>query len=299
MVKLLLLFAVVGAISILVNIESAMIMPNSVLVNALPFFEAEEAEQEKKINDIIEKHIPQEYRHLVDNLTDYQHNMLGVVLGMHGDDLIIENISDYIERFASKETPPPDPEHEALMKRLNDTATAKAALPFVYAESPVRYNTDEVNDTEIPYTAPGQILIYVSAEYEQQKLNMHREPYEPAFLNETETLSNPWSGNIRFDSGSKSVSYAGMSKDEFIMDCAPGTPYGVIFQNDEDYRSLTVMILGSDYTTSSGSLESLEFEQTHAPYGIISISGTCPSFDPAIAEKLLSYRPENIQKNLR
>jgi hypothetical protein len=58
------------------------------------------------------------------------------------------------------------------------------------------------------------------------------------------------------------------------------------------------MILGSDYTRPLyGDGETLEFEQTYAPYGIISISGTCPSFDPAIAEELLSYRPENIQKN--
>lgn len=99
----------------------------------------------------------------------------------------------------------------------------------------------------------------------------------------------------RFDSGSKSVSYAGIGNDEFIMDCTPDTPYGAIFQNDEDDGSLTVMILGSDYT-SYGSPETLEFEETYAPYGIISISGTCPSFDPTITEELLSYRPKNIQR---
>lgn len=59
---------------------------------------------------------------------------------------------------------PPDPEHEALMKKVNDTETARAALPFVGAQSPVRYNPDEVNWTEIPYTAPGQIGISVYAE---------------------------------------------------------------------------------------------------------------------------------------
>jgi hypothetical protein len=79
------------------------------------------------------------------------------------------------------------------------------------------------------------------------------------------------------------------------MDCAPGTPYGVIFQNDEDNGELTVMILASDYS-SYGSPETLEFEQSFAPYGVISISASCPSFDPAIAEELLSYRPENIKK---
>lgn len=45
----------------------------------------------------------------------------------------------------------------------------RAALPFVSAQpfvSPVRYNTDEVNETEIPYTATRQILIYGSAETE-------------------------------------------------------------------------------------------------------------------------------------
>jgi hypothetical protein len=55
------------------------------------------------------------------------------------------------------------------------------------------------------------------------------------------------------------------------------------------------MILGSDYA-SSGSPETLEYENSYAPYGIISISSTCPSDDLAIVEENLSYRPENIEK---
>lgn len=259
------------------------------LVYALPTFETLE---NKKFNELIEKYIPQEHRYLTENLTESQRNVLSAILAVGGDSLIVENIPDNLKDLAGKEDPPPDPQHEANMKRLNNTATAKAVLPFVGAQSPIRYNTDEVNDTEIPYTAPGQILIYISAETEYPKYDENFNPVE----NETETLPNSWSGNIRLDAGSKSVSYAGMGNDEFIMDCPPGTPYGLIFQNDEDSGSLTVMILGSDYA-SYGLPESLEFEETFAPYGIISITGTCPSFDPAIAEELLSYRPENIQKN--
>jgi hypothetical protein len=131
---------------------------------------------------------------------------------------------------------------------------------------------DEVNWTEVPYAAPGQITILITAEEET--------------VDGTDRLPNEWSGNIRFDSGSKAVSYSGLGEDYFIMDCPPGTPYGVMFQNNEDSGYLAVFIQGSDYTSVTP--ETLELEL--APFGVISISRTCPSFDPVVAEELLSYR---------
>lgn len=155
-----------------------------------------ESLENKRFNDIVEKYIAPEHRYLTENLTDSQRNVLRGFLAITQDTPTEEQLRNIIQ---DTKDIPPDPEHETLMKKVNDTATLKAALPFVGAESPVRFNTDEVNDTEIPFTAPGQILIYVSAETESTTMFppdwKSGDPIDPD-IQYNETLPNSWSGNI-------------------------------------------------------------------------------------------------------
>ena len=85
------------------------------------------------------------------------------------------------------------------------------------------------------------------------------------------------------------------------MDCPPGTPFGITAQKRTESGILEVFT-GSNEAYSNGTKRPFtdlhtfgQTEETGAPYGLISIFDICPSYDPAEANELLSYRPENME----
>ena len=247
----------------------SLVGPN-MLAYALPTFEAEE---DKKVNDLVEKYIPPEHRYLTENLTDSQKRVLGGLLAVSQETPAEEQLKNIIQ---DAKDIPPDPEHEALMEKVNDTETARLALGLIPAPSPVQFEVDEeITLHKVPYTAPGQISInIVSGSGERSIMNNHSD-FTPL----------GWSGTISFDDGTKQKSVIGDGWDRFIMDCNPGTIFGVSVQKDSEYGYLEVSITGNEIEPLDIADDIWgEAEETYAPYGIVSITSTCPSFDPAVTD---------------
>ncbi|MGH9988519.1 MAG: hypothetical protein ACRD8W_31680, partial [Nitrososphaeraceae archaeon] len=131
-----------------------------------------------------------ELRPLLENITNSQRTVWGMILAVGQKPIETkERLNDVI---GDVEDIPPDPEHEALMKKVNDTETARFALPLIPAPSPVEFEVDvEITLHKVPYTAPGQISInIVSGSGERSIMNNHSD-FTPL----------GWSGTIGFDDG--------------------------------------------------------------------------------------------------
>ncbi|MGC1135814.1 MAG: hypothetical protein WA941_23520 [Nitrososphaeraceae archaeon] len=251
------------------------------LAHALPTFEAEEeAKIDKYFNELVDQYVVPELRPLLENITKNQRTFLGMILGTGNLIETEERLNDILGN-----APPhrdPDPEQQALNKEMNDTETARLALGLIPAPSPVQFQVIEETGKgdmmdKIPYTAPGQVSIgIVSGSGNRSVLNNHSD-FTPL----------GWSGTISFDDGTKQKSVSGYGWDRFIMDCNPGTIFGVSVQKDSEYGYLEVFIAGNEIEpVDIDNIDDIwsEAEETYAPYGIVSITSTCPSFDPAVAD---------------
>jgi hypothetical protein len=258
---------------------STVMRSNNMLAYAFPIFEAEEeAKIDKYFNELVDQYVVPELRPLLENITKNQRTFLGMILGTGNLIETEEQLNDILSN-----APPhrdPDPEQQALNKKINDTETARLGLPLGPAPSPVQFEVDEeITLHKVPYTAPGQISInIVSGSGNLSIMNNHSD-FTPL----------GWSGTISFDDGTKQKSVSGHGWDRFIMDCNPGTIFGVSVQKESKYGYLDVSINGNELEPVDIDIDNIgdiwsEAEETYAPYGIVSITSTCPSFDPAVAD---------------
>jgi hypothetical protein len=90
--------------------------------------------------------------------------------------------------------------------------------------------------------------------------------------------------NIRFDGGTDLKSIGGNGWDRFIMDCPPGTPFGITAQKDTESGILEVFTYANEVDENGRRLPPLSLDielygqtvETGEAYGIISISDVCP-----------------------
>lgn len=258
---------------------SMMMTPEFMLVHAQPVYQAD---LDKEFKENVEKYMPPEFRKLVENLTDHQQGTLNAIL-IIGKEKLLEQPPEYwsetIENM--KNLPPPDPEIVILQKVLNDTETGRAALaPISSAPSPIQFSV--VNDTGkgdmldmIPFTKPGQIYIDIRSGSGDLDITNNHSDWIP--------LS--WSGSILFDGGTDQKSIGGRGWDRFIMDCTPGTPFGVTAQKDTESGILEVSTYANEVDENGNKIplalteETLPYgqtEETGEAYGLISISDICP-----------------------
>lgn len=178
----------------------------------------------------------------------------------------------------ARKNTPPDP----LTIMINKTETARTALPPISAPSPVQFNVVEQTGggytlDEIPFTRPGQIHIDIIVGSGERKLVDNFSDFTPL----------GWSGSILYDKGKKQKSIGGSGWDRLIMDCTPGTPFGISFQKDSKYGYLEVDIQRSEIDINGDRTNILDFSKpfyaegakTFEPYGIVSISDICPPLD--------------------
>jgi hypothetical protein len=133
---------------------------------------------------------------------------------------------------------PPDPELVKLQKAINASDVARSALPPISsAPTPIQFSV--VNDTgkgyaldKISYTIPGQIYVDVIVGSGERKVVNNFSDFIPL----------GWSGSILYDGGTKQKSVGGDGWNRLIMDCPPGTPFGISFQKESEYGYMEVDI---------------------------------------------------------
>lgn len=177
------------------------------------------------------------------------------------------------ETFAElvKNPPPPDP----YQIKFNQVEEARKALPFMRAPSPVQFEVDEdITLHKVPLTMPGQIAINVIAGSGDRDILKSHSDFTP--LN--------WSGSVLYDGGTIQKSIGGHGWDRFLMDCPPGTPWGVSVQKDSEYGYLELSYAGKEVYANSTMIEWPasdvepygDSEEVYEPYGMITISDICP-----------------------